>query len=192
MHVYNPLRNSLDLGPLSFQFYALAIMTGILVALWLAYREVKKLRLNPDDLSDGFVWGLLLGLGGARCYYVIYEWNVYKADPIRAFYIWEGGLAIHGVIIAVAIFLYFYTKKRGLNIFKYIEVLTPGFILAQAFGRWGNFFNQEAHGGMIDGATLDIKRSFLESTLHLPQLIVDQLYLWGPDGLSYSHPTFFY
>ncbi len=192
MHVFNPLKNSLDLGPLSFQFYAIAIMTGILTALWLAYREVKKLRENPDDLSDGFTWGLVYGILGARMYYVLYEWQSYASDPIRAFYIWEGGLAIHGTILAVSVFLYFYTKKRNLNIFHYIEVLVPGFILAQAIGRWGNFFNQEAHGGMIDGATLDIKRSFLESTLHLPKFIVDQMYLWGPDGLSYYHPTFFY
>jgi len=192
MHVFDPLSNSIDLGFISVQFYALAILTGILVALWLGYREVKKLRMKPEDLSDGFTYGLILGILGARFYYVIYEWQNYKDDILKAFYIWQGGLAIHGTIIAVAIFLYFFAKKRGLNIFKYIEVLVPGFLLAQGIGRWGNFFNQEAHGGIVPGATLDLRREFLDKTLMLPKFIVNQMYLVGPEGLDYYHPTFLY
>jgi len=191
-HIYQPLTNSVNLGFLSVQYYALAILTGILVALWIAYREVKKLRLNPDDLTDGFSYGLIIGILGARFYYVIYEWDSYKNNIISALYIWNGGMAIHGTIIAVAVFLYFYTKKRNLNIFKFIEILVPGFLLAQAFGRWGNFMNQEAHGGPVPGIGLDAQREFLSETLKLPQFIVNQMYLYGPDGLQYYHPTFLY
>ncbi|QVK21121.1 prolipoprotein diacylglyceryl transferase [Mycoplasmatota bacterium] len=192
MHVFDPLRDSIGIGRLSIQFYALAILIGILTALWLAYREVTKLRLNPDDLSDGFIYGLIYGILGARLYYVIFEWSEYKDNVITALYIWNGGLAIHGTILAVGIFLYFYVKKRNLNIFKYIELLVPGFLLAQGFGRWGNFFNQEAHGGLVPGASLDARRAFLEQTLHLPKFIVNQMYLYGPEGLDYYHPTFLY
>ena len=71
--------------------------------------------VNADDLTDGFTWGLIIGILGARFYYVIYEWSNYKNDIISAFYIWNGGMAIHGTIIGVAIFLFFYTKKRSLN-----------------------------------------------------------------------------
>ena len=191
-HMWDPLKNSLDLGPLSIQFYALAILTGILVALGFGYWEIKKLRMDPDDLSDGFSYGLILGILGARFYYVIYEWSSYKNDIISVFYIWKGGMAIHGTIIAVAIFLYFYTKKKKVSIFKFIEVLVPGFLLAQAFGRWGNFMNQEAHGGIVPGLTLDLRREFLSNTLKLPEFIVNQMYLYGPQGLDYYHPTFLY
>lgn len=191
-HIFQPLPDHISLGPLTIQFYALAILTGILVALWLGYREIKKLRLNPEDLTDGFTYGLVLGILGARFYYVIYEWDNYKNNIISALYIWNGGMAIHGTIIAVAIFLYFYTKKRGLNLFHYIEVLVPGFLLAQGFGRWGNFMNQEAHGGPVPGLTLDAQREFLDKTLMLPKFIVDQMYLYGPEGLQYYHPTFLY
>ena len=191
-HVWQPLPTGIEIGPLTIQFYALAILTGILVALWLGYQQIAKLRMNADDLTDGFTYGLILGILGARFYYVIYEWQKYKDDIISAFYIWNGGMAIHGTIIAVAIFLYFYTKKRNLSIFKFVEVLVPGFLLAQGFGRWGNFMNQEAHGGLVPGATLDLRREFLSETLKLPQFIVDQMYLYGPNGLDYYHPTFLY
>ncbi|XMB86327.1 prolipoprotein diacylglyceryl transferase [Mycoplasmatota bacterium WC44] len=191
-HIWKPLPDSLDLGMFKIQFYALAILTGILVALWLSYREVKKLKMNPDDLSDGFTYGLIFGILGARLYYVIYEWGNYKHDIISAFKIWEGGLAIHGTIIAVAIFVYFYSKKRNISLFKLAEMIAPVFLLAQAFGRWGNFMNQEAHGGLVPGLTLDARREFLSQTLHLPKFIVNQMYLYGPNGLDYYHPTFLY
>jgi phosphatidylglycerol:prolipoprotein diacylglycerol transferase len=192
MHNFNPYPNTLDLGPLSLSFYALAIVTGILVALYLGYAQVRKLGLNENDLSDGFFWGLILGVIGTRVYYVIFEWARYADDPISAFYIWEGGLAIHGAIIFVAVFLFFFTRKRKLNIFQYLEVLVPGFLLAQAFGRWGNFFNQEAHGGVVPGLTLDARRAFLSETLFIPDFITNNMYLMGPSGLDYYHPTFLY
>ncbi len=191
-HVFQPLPKGIDFGIVTIQYYALAILTGILVALWMAYREVKKLKMNPDDLSDGFSIGLIIGILGARFYYVIYEWSHYKHDIISALYIWKGGMAIHGAILAVAVFLYLYTKKKKLNIYKFIEVLVPGFLLAQAFGRWGNFMNQEAHGGLVPGINVDAQRSFLSELLKLPDFIVDQMYLYGPDGLQYYHPTFLY
>ncbi len=191
MHNYQPLPNSLDLGPISVSLYALMILLGIVAALTLGYDQVRKLKLKPDDLSDGFLYGLIAGIAGARFYYVIFEWSRYASDPIRAFYIWEGGLAIHGVIIAVAVFLYFYAKKRNLNLFQYLEILVPGFLLAQAFGRWGNFFNQEAHGGVVPGIDLDARRAFLEN-LFIPDFIVNNMYLIGPEGLDYYHPTFLY
>lgn len=191
MHNYQPLPNSIDLGPVSISLYSFMILLGIIVALLLGYDQVRKLKLKEVDLSDGFLYGLIAGIVGARFYYVIFEWSRYASDPIRALYIWEGGLAIHGVIIAVAVFLYFYAKKRQLNLFQYMEVLVPGFLLAQAFGRWGNFFNQEAHGGVVPGATLDARREFLEG-LFIPDFIVNNMYLIGPEGLDYYHPTFLY
>lgn len=192
MHNYNPLPNTLDIGPLSLSFYALAIVTGILVALYLGYAQVRKLGLKEDDLSDGFFWGLILGVIGTRVYYVAFEWQRYANDPISALYIWEGGLAIHGAILFVAVFLIFYTRKRKLNLFQFLEVLVPGFLLAQAFGRWGNFFNQEAHGGLVPGLNLDARRAFLSETLFLPDFITNNMYLIGPSGLDYYHPTFLY
>jgi phosphatidylglycerol:prolipoprotein diacylglycerol transferase len=192
MHNYNPLPNSLEIGPVSLSLYALAIVTGILVALFLGYQQVRKLGLNENDLSDGFFYGLILGVLGTRVYYVIFEWPRYASDPITALYIWRGGLAIHGAIIVVAVFLFYFTRKRNLNVFQYLEVLVPGFLLAQAFGRWGNFFNQEAHGVLVPGLSLDARRAFLSETLFLPDVITNNMYLIGPLGLDYYHPTFLY
>lgn len=195
-HVFSPLsKNLFEIGNFTITFYAMAILSGIIVALWLAYKEIDKLGMDPDDLSDGFSYGLILSILGARAYYVVMDWwqnpGSYN-DFVDVIAIWNGGMAIHGAIIAVAVFLYFYTKRRNLNIFKFLEVLVPGFLLAQGIGRWGNFMNQEAHGGLVPGFDLDARREFLAQTLKLPEFIVNQMYLYGPNGLNYYHPTFLY
>ncbi len=201
-HVFQPLpTNFIEFGNFTITYYALAILVGILVALWVGYKEIDKLAMNADDLTDGFSWGLIYAIIGARLYYVFFDWTVnpdsYKSI-IDVIAIWNGGLAIHGAIIAVAIFMYFYTKRRNLNIFKFIEIVVPGFLIGQSFGRWGNFMNQEAHGPVVPGATLDARREFLDQTLHLPKFIVDQMYLKPTSGalelrvLDYYHPTFLY
>jgi phosphatidylglycerol:prolipoprotein diacylglycerol transferase len=170
-------------------FYAIFILSGIGLAYFFAYYISKKIGFKEEDLFDGFIVGVVLAIIGARLYYVIFAWDSFKDNPIRVitgFINEEGGLAIHGAVIAVAIFVYFYWKKRRFNFYKLGEMLAPGFLIGQSIGRWGNFFNQEAHGGPI-AATAAEGRAFLEK-LPIPKFVVDQMYI----GNNYMHPTFLY
>jgi phosphatidylglycerol---prolipoprotein diacylglyceryl transferase len=199
MHVYNPLPNSIDIGPISITFYALAILTGVMVALWLGSKEAEKIGIDPQILFDGIIWILPLAILGARIYYVIFKWDIYSQDLGRILNISEGGLAIHGAFLTALVSVFIFARIKKFDLLKALDLVAPGFLVAQAFGRWGNFFNQEAHGFVIGNLTnnrpnlsLDEQRAFLETTLRLPRFIVDNMYIQGPSGLNYYHPTFFY
>ena len=175
------------------RLYALCIITGISIAYLYGIRTAKKLGFDENVLFDGFIWGVIIGVLGARIYYVIFRWDLYKNNPWDIIERFEG-LAIHGAVIAASIFAYFYVKKKKANIYHLGEMLLPGFLIGQIFGRWGNFFNQEAHGGPI-ASTVAEGRAFLEN-LNLPKFIIDQMYI--SDSINnvnittYMHPTFLY
>jgi phosphatidylglycerol:prolipoprotein diacylglycerol transferase len=210
MHTFQPLDPVfLEIGGFSWQKYSVMIMLGLLTAIILGLIEGKKLGIIADDILDGVLIIVPLSILGTRLWYVIFEFqNRYLADFQDGFFkglysvinITDGGLAIHGGFITAFVSAYFFTKKKGINLFSAFDIMAPGFLIAQAFGRWGNFFNQEAHGGVIGGVdslgdsilTLDEQRAFLSDTLHLPDVITNQMYLNGPDGLEYYHPTFLY
>lgn len=199
MHVYNPLPNSLDIGPISIAFYALSILAGVVVAVWLGGKEAKRIGLDPQIIYDGIIWIVPLAILGSRIYYVIFKWDVYRGQIGRIFNIAEGGLAIHGAFLTALVAVILYARVKKFDLLKALDLMAPGFLVAQAFGRWGNFFNQEAHGFVIGNLTnnspnlsLDEQRAFLEGTLRLPQFVVNNMYIQGPSGLNYYHPTFFY
>ena len=174
------LAAGIAIGNFEIRFYALCILFGMIMAIVISLRECKKLRINSDDIFNGAVIGIILGILGARIYYVIFEWSSYKDHPSEIFAIWNGGLAIHGGIIVAFIFAYFYCKKKGINRLAVLDMVAIGLLIGQICGRWGNFFNQEAHGG-------ETTRAFLES-LHLPKFIIEQM----REGYTYYHPTFLY
>jgi phosphatidylglycerol:prolipoprotein diacylglycerol transferase len=184
-------------------WYAICIISGIALAYIFAIYISKKIGFKEEDLIDGFIIGVILGIVGARLYYVIFAWEQggYAQDPLRiitGFVNEEGGLAIHGAVILVAIFVYFYWRRRRFDVFKLGEMLAPGFMIGQIVGRWGNFFNQEAHGGPIS-LNLEEGRAFLEK-LSLPDFIIDQMLISDSSYTSaidsatrfYMHPTFLY
>jgi len=199
-HVYDPLSNILfEIGPITIYLYSFMILLGVLSALYLGIKEGKKIGVNSDHIIDGLLIILPLSIIGARIYYVIFQWDMYRNDLGRIFRLSEGGLAIHGGFIVAIIAAYIYTKVREMDLFKVFDLMAPGFLVGQAFGRWGNFFNQEAHGGVIGGVTngsanlsLDAQREFLSNTLRIPDFIVNNMYLRGDSGLNYYHPTFLY
>lgn len=199
MHAYNPLPNSLDIGPISIAFYAIAILTGVIVALWLGSKEGEKIGIDPQIIFDGIIWILPLAILGSRLYYVIFKWDVYRNNLGRIFNLAEGGLTIHGAFLTALVAVIIYARLKKFDLLKALDLMAPGFLVAQAFGRWGNFFNQEAHGFVIGNLTnnrpnlsLDEQRAFLENTLRLPRFVVDNMYIQGPSGLNYYHPTFLY
>lgn len=200
MHVFDPLNPIfLDLGFITWYKYSVMIMTGLIIAILLGIQEGKKIGIKPDIILDGVLIIVPLSIVGTRLWYVIFEWERYAWDIMAIINITDGGLAIHGGFITAFVSAYFYAKKKGFSMFGAFDLMAPGFLIAQAFGRWGNFFNQEAHGGVIGGTlngdallSLDEQRAFLSETLRLPDFITNQMYLIGPDGLNYYHPTFLY
>ena len=174
----NPI--ALQIGPFSIKWYSLMILLGVIAGIGLLLKEGKKYNYPKDFLFNLCFWAIIFGFIGARIYYVLFNFDIYKNDPISIFKIWEGGLAIHGGLIAGFITIYFYCKKYNVRLLKITDMAVPGILLAQSIGRWGNFFNMEAHGGAVLRSTLE--------NLHLPEFIINGMNING----VYYHPTFFY
>ncbi len=181
-----------NIGPIEIMWYAVLILTGAMIALYLGIREGKKIGIQREFLEDLVLFGLPIAVVGARIYYVVFAWDEYAGHPLDALKVWQGGLAIHGAIIFAVIWGYFFCKSRGVNFLKAVDLGAVGFLFAQAMGRWGNFMNQEAHGGVVAG-NWDQQRAFLEHT-GIPQFIVNQMFIVNDmsAGTNYYYPTFFY
>lgn len=176
-----------QLGPITIYWYAVFIMSGVALGLYLAVREGKRMGIKPDFFYDLVTYGLPISIISARLYYVLFNLDYYLANPGDIIKIWQGGLAIHGGVIGATIFGYIFCKKRKMTFWLVADIAGSSFIIAQAIGRFGNFMNQEAHGGVVPGATLDAQREFLQS-LFIPDFIVNNMYING----AYYHPTFLY
>lgn len=127
-------------------WYAIIITFGIITAMWISYINAKKINLNTDTFMDSFFYMILFGIIGARIYYVIFNFDLYKDNLISILNLREGGIAIYGAIIFGALSMFIYTKVKKQQFFDYTDCITPALALAQAIGRWGNFVNQEAYG----------------------------------------------
>lgn len=173
-------RVAFSFGPFTVYWYGVIIGAAMLLGISLANREGKRRGLGEDTVTDMTMWAIPIGFLGARIYYVLFEWPYYAQNPLEIFAIWEGGIAVYGGLIAGGLTVYWYTKKKGIPVALVLDVLAPYVLLAQSIGRWGNFVNQEAHGG-------EVTRTFLEN-LYLPEFIINQMQING----VYYHPTFLY
>lgn len=169
-----------QLGSLSVKWYGVIMAAAIMLATTMAISEGKKRQIISDDFIDLLLWAVPLGYVGARIYYVIFEWGYYSQHPDQIIAIWQGGIAIYGGLLAGLAVLLVFCYRRMLPPFLMLDIIAPGVMAAQILGRWGNFMNQEAHGGVTSLA-------FLQS-LHLPKFIIDQMYING----HYYQPTFLY
>lgn len=174
----NPV--AIDIGFLTVYWYGLIIGFGAFLGYLIANREAVKRGLPKDMLADLLLFAIPIAILTSRLYYVIFKWEYYIQHPGKILAIWEGGLAIHGGLIGAIVFGYYFAKKRGVSFWKLADIAAPSILLGQAIGRWGNFMNQEAHGGPVDP-------QFLHN-LQLPQFIIDQMYING----QHYHPTFLY
>lgn len=174
----NPI--AFSLGPLDVYWYGIIIAAAIFVAIFLSTQEAEKRGIDGEHIVDMALWALPIAFIGARLYYVVFELDYYLQNPGEIIAIWNGGIAIYGGLIAGGLTVYWYTKKQGIPLWLMLDILAPSVLLAQAIGRWGNFMNQEAHGG-------EVTRSFLEN-LFLPEFIINQMEING----MYYHPTFLY
>jgi phosphatidylglycerol:prolipoprotein diacylglycerol transferase len=168
----------LQIGPLSIRWYGLLFATGVLLGTWLAQREAIRRGEDPDQLLNVIVYGVMVGLIGARLYYVLFNWGYYGSKPLKILAVWEGGLAIHGGLLAGGLTAVIYSIRKKLPVLTYLDIMAPSAPLGQAIGRWGNFFNQEAFGTPTD----------------LPWKLYIEPYHRPPDlaTFEYFHPTFLY
>lgn len=133
----------------SLPWYSVLIVTGIVLALLHCMREEKRLGLRKDTVIDLALWVIPFGVIGARLYYVIFAWDTFAANPLSVFKIWEGGLAIYGSVIGGLIAVLLFARRRKIHPALLTDMIVPGLALAQAVGRWGNYFNMEAYGAPI-------------------------------------------
>jgi len=132
----------------SIRWYGVLIASAMALGLWLAAREATRRGESPDELLKAAEIGLIGGLVGARLYYVLFNLDYYSTQPWwRALAVWEGGLAIHGGLLAGVLAGGAYIWAKHLPLAIYLDIVTPSLPLGQAIGRWGNFFNEEAFGG---------------------------------------------
>lgn len=172
---------AIDFGAFTITWYAIFIVSGMIIGIYLVSKEANKHHISKQLLYD-FIFNLLIfGFIGARLWYVVFDLNVYINHPLSILAIWQGGLAIHGGLSAGALYMIYFTKKHQIKPFLLSDLAVPALLLAQSIGRFGNFTNQEAHGG-------ETTQSFLANTLHLPNFIVEGMNING----VYYQPTFLY
>lgn len=136
----------LNLFGLTIHWYGVIIAFGMALAVALACAREKRMGPPRDTALDLALLGIPAAIVCARLYYVVFSWREYAANPIRALYIWEGGMAIYGGIIGGVLAGYLYARHKGLPFLRLADLAAPSIALGQAIGRWGNFVNQEAYG----------------------------------------------
>lgn len=171
---------AISIGPIKIYWYGIIIALAMLIGISLATKEAQKLGLEEDTMVDMALWAIPIGFIGARLYYVLFKWDYYIQNPSEIIAIWNGGIAIYGGLIAGGLAVYWFARRKKMTLTLLLDILAPSVLLAQSIGRWGNFINQEAHGGAVS-------RQFLE-TLYLPEFIIEQMNING----TYYHPTFLY
>lgn len=172
----NPV--AFNIGNFEIRWYGILIVLGIFIGMFIAYYNSKKLNLDFEKIIDGFLVAFPCAIVGARAYYVFFEFDNFKNNIWSIFNLRTGGLAIHGGLIGALIGTIIYCKFKKIEMMKYLDVVAPSLILAQAIGRWGNFMNGEAHGDVVS----------YEFISKFPEFIQKGMYLDG----HYYNPTFLY
>lgn len=161
----------LQVGPLAIRWYGLLIVGGALIGAYIATLEARRRAEDPEHVWNLVTWCLLFGIIGARLYHVFSSpagasrgFNYYFIEhpfaTLRIFgiavpfptalFIWEGGIGIFGGLLGGLLGVWLYTRRHRLNLWRWLDIIVPGLLLAQAIGRWGNYFNQELYGPATD------------------------------------------
>ncbi|MEW2271095.1 prolipoprotein diacylglyceryl transferase [Streptomyces griseofuscus] len=177
-YIPSPSRGVLYLGPIPLRGYAFCIIIGVFIAVWLGNRRWVARGGQSGTVADIAVWAVPFGLVGGRLYHVITDYELYFSpgrDWVDAFKVWQGGLGIWGAIALGALGAWIGARRRGIPMPAYADAVAPGIALAQAMGRWGNWFNQELYG----------RETHLPWALHITSSE-------GGRVPGYYHPTFLY
>lgn len=183
---------SIDLFGISIAYYGIIIGTAILIGFWIAMSEAKRTGQDPEDYLDMGIVGVILGIAGARIYYVVFSWDMYKDDLLQIFNLRAGGLAIYGGIIGAVIAVLACAKKKRLYAPQIFDTIAIALVNGQMLGRWGNFFNREAFGEYTD--SVFAMRLPLDAVRSSDVTDLMREHLQTMDGVSYIqvHPTFLY
>lgn len=170
----------IDLGLVKIYWYSLFIFIAFLIGGSLVLREGKRWMIDENLMINMFFFLIPISIIGARLYYVLFEWSYYSHHLLEIIEIWNGGLAIHGGILFGLIYVMIYTARHNISFFRMTDIIVVGLLIGQAIGRWGNFFNQEAHGPVTTLA-------FLQKIIPF-DFIIEGMNING----LYYHPTFLY
>lgn len=183
---------SIDLFGIEIAYYGIIIGTAILLGFWIAAREAKRTGQNPENYLDMGIIGVIAGIVGARLYYVIFSWDMYKDNLLDIFNLREGGLAIYGGVITAVISVLVLAKVKHLSAPQIFDTIAMALLNGQMLGRWGNFFNREAFGGYTD--SLFAMRLPLDAVRSSDVTEQMRRHIERIDGVSYIqvHPTFLY
>jgi phosphatidylglycerol---prolipoprotein diacylglyceryl transferase len=167
------------IGIISVRFYSICILLGLLAGYSLTLYLSQKNHIASTTIDRMFVGMVIVGLAGSRLFYAAFNWEQYADNPVAIFTeITRGGLAVFGMLIACAFYLWSYCRRFKFNFFEFADVLAPGVILGQIIGRFGNFFNYEAYGG--------------PTTVYWKMYIPQTANLYDDPNQQYFHPTFLY
>lgn len=195
----SPANGVWHLGPFPVRGYALCIILGIIVAIWIGEKRWQARGGTLGEVQDVALWAVPFGLVGARLYHVATDWKKYfgsGGEPIEALYVWHGGLGIWGGVALGAVGAWIGARRKGIKLLPMLDALAPGVLVAQAIGRWGNWFNQELYGRPTDlpwGLEIDEKHwQCLNDGVQASGAQCGPSYA-GPytDGTLF-HPTFLY
>lgn len=178
MEFFPDMQTLIQVGPLHVTWYAVFILTGAFITYYLSIRTFRKWGYKDEVFENFFLVMLPIAIVGARLWFVIFDWERYSGDLIKIFYVWEGGLAIHGGVMAALAYGCFYFRKHCINGLRVADVALPFMLIAQALGRWGNFMNHEAYGGIVS-------ESFYNN---FPEFIKSNMFIEG----AYRQPTFLF
>lgn len=171
---------------ITVKWYGVIIAFGFLLAVLFGGRMAFKWKMDLNKMLDVLIYGTFSAIIGARLYYCIFNWEQYKVNPIKIFYIWEGGLAIYGGIIAGILAAFIVCKVEKLNFANLLDMAGMSLLIGQGIGRWGNYANQEAFGCNTNG-NFGMMSSKITS-----YILSHQSSLPGVDPYAPVHPTFFY
>jgi prolipoprotein diacylglyceryl transferase len=188
MSIPSPSDGVWNLGPVPIRGYALCIIVGIVLAIWIGERRWVARGGTAGEVSDLAIWAVPFGLVGGRLYHVITDWELYFGEdknPVTALYVWRGGLGIWGAIALGALGVWLGARRRGIRILPLLDALAPGVLVAQAVGRWGNWFNQELYGRPTDlpwGLEIDLAHrpdQYLDVATYHPAFLYECLWNLG-------------
>lgn len=170
-----------EIGKIHIRWYTVFIMLGVIISLFMLNKEAKRFGDDGEFTTNLAFWTIIFGIIGARLYYVAFNWGYYSEHLSEIYKIWNGGIAIHGALLAGLLTIIIFCKHRHSKILLTLDIVSPCVLLAQALGRWGNFFNGEAFGSVT---TLE----YLKSLKIIPKFVIDGMYING----TYYLPMFYF
>ena len=186
------LRNSITIFGFRIAFYGIIIGIGMLAGMAVAFSDAKRRGQDPDMYLDFALYAIIFSIIGARLYYVIFEWDMYKDDLLQILNLRAGGLAIYGGVIGAVLTLLVFTRIKKVSFFSMADSGVLGLITGQIIGRWGNFFNCEAFGGYTDNLlAMRIKMSLVNPSM-ISQELLDRQIVENGTAYIQVHPTFLY